>query len=91
MQVVWVWGEDLLVCQVLGMGSLEAGAWAALWLEERLGEKPELQLRLQRGQKLRLLLWLVESLELQLPVLLQGMMVKLWLGLKWKQNLGLAL
>lgn len=31
LRVVWVWGAALLVCQELGMGSPEAGAWAALW------------------------------------------------------------
>lgn len=31
LQGVRVWGAALLVCQELGMGSPEAGAWAALW------------------------------------------------------------
>lgn len=30
LQVVWVWGAALLVCRELGMGSPEAGVWAAL-------------------------------------------------------------
>lgn len=31
LQVVWVWGADLLACRVLGTVNLEPGAWAALW------------------------------------------------------------
>lgn len=44
MQVVWVWGAALLVCLELGMGSPEAGAWAALWWELKLGERQGLGL-----------------------------------------------
>lgn len=31
LQVEWVWGAALWVCQELLMGSPEFGAWAALW------------------------------------------------------------
>lgn len=58
-----------------------------------LGLKPRMEGSLELWLLLLLLLWLGKSLELLrlLLLLYLGMMVKLLLGLGWKQNLGLTL